>query len=481
MFRKDGIYSLIKTTPDIAAEIEDRFKFRAPNYQFHPKFKMGVWDGYISIFSRFKRLLYNGLIGYLQEFAKSRQYTISYENERPKLEISDDQINSFLQSLNLPFEARDYQRDTFAHCVRNGTHLFVSPTASGKSLMIYSLIRFFDTKTLLIVPRTQLVNQMYTDFIKYGFNAEKHCHRIYAGQEKETDKKIVISTWQSLQNLPNEYFHQFKMVIGDEAHKAKANELKRILESTINCNIRFGFTGSLDHSKTNKTVLEGLFGPYQKLVSTSELINRKFLADLSVDCLVLKHPSEVRKLLSKTKYDQEIDWLISNESRNKFVRNLALSCKGNTLLLFRRVEHGKLLHDMIQEKATTQKICLIHGEIKQDEREAIRQIMNDPNGDSITVASLGTTAEGIDAPNINTVIICHPTKSRIEVMQLIGRGLRRSETKTSMKLIDIADDLRTGKNKLGKPNHTLRHYLERLKYYAEENFKWKQYNIEVNG
>ena len=131
--------------------------------------------------------------------------------------------------------------------------------------MIYSITRYYTEKklsTLIVVPTTSLVEQMYKDFEDYGWNAEKYCYKVYAGREKyNIDNPVVITTWQSIYKEPVKWFDQFDVVIGDEAHQFKSKSLVDIMSKLLDCKYRFGFTGTLDGTQTHKWVLEGLFGP----------------------------------------------------------------------------------------------------------------------------------------------------------------------------------------------------------------------------
>jgi superfamily II DNA or RNA helicase len=148
---------------------------------------------------------------------------------------------------------------------------------------------FYNLKTLIIVPTTSLVSQLFTDFISYGYDSQTNVHKIYAGEDKNTDKKITISTWQSIYKMSKDYFKRFDLVIGDEAHQFKAKSLTTIMEKLIDCRYRFGFTGTLDGSNTNKITLEGLFGPVFQVTTTAKLMEDKHVADLKIKAIVLSY------------------------------------------------------------------------------------------------------------------------------------------------------------------------------------------------
>lgn len=290
------------------------------------------------------------------------------------------------------------------------------------------------------------------------------------------EPQIICSTWQSIYKLPKKWFDQFNVVIGDEAHLFKAKSLTSILTKMDNCKYRFGFTGTLDGTHTNKLVLEGLFGPVYKVTSTSELIKQKHLSDFSIKNIILTYPDDIKKLVSKMDYQQEIDYLVRMNKRNRFITNLTLSLKGNTLLLYQYVDkHGKVLYDNLKTLSPDRNIFFISGEINGDEREIIRKCVEEEKN-AIIVASSGTFSTGVNIKNLHNVIFSSPSKSRIKNLQSIGRVLRKSNIKSKATLYDIADDL-TWKS---KKNFTILHFMERIKIYNEEKFNYKIYNVLLN-
>ncbi len=355
------------------------------------------------------------------------------------------------------------------------THAIMGPNGSGKSLIIYLITRYYNEKTLIVVPTTSLVSQLATDFAEYGFDSGSKVHSIYAGQDKQTDKPITISTWQSIFKMHRTWFDQFKLVIGDEAHQFKAKSLTSIMEKLYECPYRFGFTGTLDGSLTNETTLEGLFGPVEKVTTTSKLMEQGHVAELKIKNLILQYTPEIRKQCKDYDYQTEIDFLVRYEPRNRFITNLASSLKGNSLVLYQFVDkHGKVLYDMISKKNTDRKIFYIHGGVDAEDREEVRAIVEKEN-DAIIVASYGTFSTGINIRNLHNVVFASPTKSRIRTLQSIGRGLRTTEGKNNVTIYDIADDLKYKTH----TNFTLQHLVERLEIYNSENFNYKIYNMEI--
>ena len=474
VIRYNEVYVKIDCEPGVAMEIADYFTFSVPGAKFTPAFRNKVWDGKIRLFNPMASLLYTGLCQHLEQFCSSREYEIEYESGFGDVEFSLHEAQQFVAKLAPTREPREYQYEAFIHGVRKRRGLLLSPTGSGKSLIIYLLACYYAKKTLIIVPTTSLVHQMASDFEDYGL-PEGLVHKIMSGQEKSSKSPFVVSTWQSIYKLPKQWFQQFDVVIGDEAHLFKAKSLTSIMTKLENCKYRFGFTGTLDGTQTNKLVLEGLFGPVRKVTTTAELMEKKHLAELSIKALVLKYPEDVRKLMSKADYQTELDFLVRNDARNKFIKNLALSLEGNTLLLFQFVEkHGKVLFDLISHEAVDRKVFFISGGIDGEKREEIRKIIETENN-AIVVASYGTSSTGINIRNLHNVVFASPSKSLIRVLQSIGRGLRISETKTNATLIDIADDVSWKSNR----NYTLLHFVERIKIYNTESLSYKIYNIDL--
>jgi len=441
-----------------------------------PAVRNKYWDGKIRLYNTMTGLTYAGLVQNISEFAASRNYQVEVDPELiHTYQITDDLVTSFLEYCKLKITPRDYQIEAFRHAVSKNRAVFLSPTASGKSLIIYLITRYYNEKTLIVVPTTSLVSQLATDFAEYGFDSGSKVHSIYAGQDKQTDKPITISTWQSIFKMHRTWFDQFKLVIGDEAHQFKAKSLTSIMEKLHNCPYRFGFTGTLDDSLTNKTTLEGLFGPVKQVTTTNKLMEQGHVAELKIKTLILQYSQEIRKQCKDYDYQTEIDFLVRYEARNKFITNLASSIKGNTLVLYQFVDkHGKIVYDMIYKKNTDRKIFFIHGGVDAEEREQVRSIVEKEN-DAIIVASYGTFSTGINIRNLHNVILASPSKSRIRVLQSIGRGLRTSDSKDAVTVYDIADDLKYKTH----TNFTLQHLLERLEIYNSENFNYKIYNMEI--
>jgi len=466
IYQRNETYIEVRTERSILQELYDYFSFYAPNYKFMPTYRSKFWDGKVRLLNLKTNLILAGLLPYIEKFCKDRDYDVVRHDNLTTREMSDDTMDVFLSIVNPSFVPRQYQLEAFKHAVEQQRSLLVSPTASGKSFIIYLLTRFYETKTLIIVPTTSLVSQMATDFESYGYKGK--VHKIFSGQEKDDpDAMVVVSTWQSIFKLPRQWFDKFNVVIGDEAHLFTAKSLNSIMEKLSNCKYRFGFTGTLDNSECNKLVLEGNFGLVKKVTTTSELMEQGHVAELMIKAIILDYTDIEKKLVKTLDYQDEMNFIVGHELRNKFIKNLATVLEGNTLVLFQYVaKHGKLLKTLFEK--TNKKIHYVDGSVSGDAREEIRKIVETEYG-SIIVASYGTLSTGVNLKNLHNIIFASPSKSKIRNLQSIGRGLRTTDSKTKCTLYDIADDL-TWKS---KQNYTLLHFSERIKIYAEENFDYK--------
>jgi superfamily II DNA or RNA helicase len=492
--KKNEAFVKVQCDKSTAQELSDYFTFFVPGYQFIPAYRNKIWDGKIRLFSLQTYEIYHGLLSYIERFCQERSYTYEYGDPRPDLAYdypvyhADKFITELnLQSRNKSIEVREYQKEAYIHAIRNKRCLLLSPTASGKSLIIYLIVRqllqYHSKKGLIIVPTTALVEQLFSDFSDYStanqWSTEDNVHRIYQGKSKTTDLPLTISTWQSLYQLPKEYFEQFDFIIGDESHLFKAQSLTKIMSQCINAKYRIGLTGTLDGSKTHKLVLEGLFGEVNRVATTKELIDNKQLANFMIKCLVLKHDDEICQLMKGKTFQDEIEYIIQNEARNKFIRNLAISLEGNTLILYQFVDkHGKVLYNMTMgaKNIENRKVFFVSGDTDAETREDVRRITENESN-AIIIASYGTFSTGTNIRNLHNIIFASPSKSRVRNLQSIGRGLRLGDNKDQAVLFDIADDMRY-KNHM---NFTLNHFVERTKIYNDEKFNYKLYKIGLKN
>ena len=478
--KSNEVFLKINAEPHIEYELRDHFTFEVEGAKFMPQYRTRNWNGEIHLFDLRTKKIYVGLLDKIISFCERREYTYRFEDNPyygSPIEINDsiskEGVKDYMKSIT-HIKSREYQIEGVYDCLKNNRRLLVSPTASGKSLMIYSLVRYYvhkGQKILLVVPTTSLVEQMYKDFIEYGWDAKNHCHRIYSGREITNTNEVTITTWQSVFRMEKSFFKDYNVIIGDEAHNFKSKSLVSIMTKLEHAKYRFGFTGTLDGTQTHKWVLEGLFGPSYKVTKTEELMRQGHLSQLDIQCFILNHGP-----VKFETYEDELQYLITHEKRNKFITNLSLDLKGNTLILYSRVEtHGLPLFEQINNsKHTDRKVFFVHGGVDAEHRESIREITENEK-DAIIVASYGTFSTGINIKRLHNIIFASPSKSRIRNLQSIGRVLRKGKDKIKAILYDIGDDC----TKNSKKNYTLNHFMERIKIYNEENFNYQMFSIKL--
>ena len=479
--KKNEVYVTVHSNEEyVHRELSDYFTFEVPEAKYlkkNPRYK--YWDGTIRLYSPSTGALYHGLVDHLQTWANEKQYVVEYEKNDWYGDIVDDNkfvslpaVKVFMDKIST-IKPRDYQYKAVYEALKNNRRLLLSPTGSGKSLMIYAIVRYYAAtakKILIIVPTTSLVEQMVNDFISYGWNATAHVHKIYGGKDKNTDKPIIISTWQSIYKFPKRYFDDIDCVIGDEAHLFKSKSLTGIMTKLHNAKYRFGFTGTLDGSKTHKWVLEGLFGSYEQVTKTEELIKSGYLSKFRIKILLCKHAPQYFD-----SYHDEMEYLVEHKGRNNLIKNLVKDIEGNTLVLFNYIEkHGTPLYDLINNNIDdARKVFFVHGGTEVEDREEVRKI-TETESNAVIVASYGTFSTGINIKRLHNIIFASPSKSRIRNLQSIGRVLRKGEGKDMAILYDIADDI-------GGQNYTLKHLNERVNIYNDENFRYEVIKVNLRA
>ena len=479
--KKNEVYVTVHSDEEyVHRELSDYFTFEVPEAKYlkkNPRYK--YWDGTIRLYSPSTGALYHGLVDHLQTWANEKQYSVQYEKNDWYGDIVDDNkfvslpaVKVFMDKIS-KIKPRDYQYRAVYEALKNNRRLLLSPTGSGKSLMIYSIVRYYTAtakKILIVVPTTSLVEQMVNDFISYGWNANNFVHKIYSGKDKTTDKPIIISTWQSIYKFPKRYFDDIDCVIGDEAHLFKSKSLTGIMTKLHNAKYRFGFTGTLDGSKTHKWVLEGLFGSYEQVTKTEELIKSGYLSKFRIKVLLCKHAPQYFDT-----YHDEMEYLVEHKGRNNLIKNLVKDIEGNTLVLFNYIEkHGTPLYELINTNVDdARKVFFVHGGTDVEDREEVRQI-TETESNAVIVASYGTFSTGINIKRLHNIIFASPSKSRIRNLQSIGRVLRKGEGKDIATLYDIADDI-------GGQNYTLKHLNERVNIYNDENFKYEVIKVNLRA
>ncbi|MFW6219914.1 MAG: DEAD/DEAH box helicase family protein [bacterium] len=489
----DNVYFKLHCNIEQSMELKSFFSCYAPNYRYHPKFKARIWNGKISFYNVKDQLLPIGLVYRLKDFLDKYNYKIKLLFDPNDLinDISIDQMNDFYNAVfrDSNFWPRDYQHKAIHTALKKKRGIIESPTASGKSLIIYSIIRFVlgvtEGKILLVVPSVSLTNQMFNDFVEYGwFDAYDSSSILYSGSKKyDKNKRILISTWQSIYKKKQSFFEEFDCVIVDETQQAKSNSIKTILQNCVNADYRFGLTGTLPTEIADINNIYGYIGPKIFTLKSSTLIDKGVLSNIKIVNMLIQYSEEEKKLNRKRTFPEESRAIAENQDRNKVLKYIIknINTNDNILILCEKIDHLKKIKEYIDENfSDTHEIFMIYGNTNVDERERIRKYMNE-NKSVILVASFGTTSTGINIRRIHHIIFASSYKSKIKVLQSIGRGLRKHKEKKHLILWDLIDDMtwikRTGS--IGK-NYVYQHFEERLKYYKEQGFKYISKKINLN-
>ena len=260
----------------------------------------------------------------------------------------------------------------------------------------------------------------------------------------------------------------------DECHTAKADSLKGILEKCHNARRRVGCTGTLDGSQTHELVIQGLLGVKHVVTTTRQLMTEDVVSDLKINVVHLHHAEEDRRLIHKYRYKEEIDFIISHETRNDFVARMVTNLSENSLVLFRLLRHGDDLYQRISELHDG-KVFLINGEVSGEERDKICNYV-ECNENCILVASYGTLSTGVSIRNLHNIVFASPLKKRIPTIQSIGRILRKNDGKSEGVLYDIVDDL----TYIGRENYAMKHGVERMNHYHDEKFTFSRYPFDLS-
>lgn len=473
-------------------DISEYFCFFANNYRWHPAFKAKRWDGRIRLFNVNSRLLPRGLLSRLIEFFEDSEvsFTVSDNLNTNNIVTSADIENFYTNvqfiSRGVPIQPRDFQPAALEFILNKRRGIIESPTGSGKSYIIASLYKYLtinklSKKTLIVVPNLTLLSQMFSDISEYfvedkHFDPEESVHLLYSGQDKNTQKELIISTYQSLMKVHESWFTDIDCLIIDEAHGAESKEITKIAQNCVNATFKAGFTGSLKDGKVHRVTLEGLFGEVFTTITTKELIDRDEATKVFIKPIILKYPEELCKSLVKLKYPEESKFIETLDKRNKFIAKMVHMLQGNTLLMFDKIEHGEVLRDLIEKEleGTGRNVYFIKGTVSKDDRELVRtKLYTETN--AVVLATISIFSTGVNIPTLNNIVQAFSTKSKTRVLQSIGRLLRKHESKDITNYYDIVDYIKYKK----KEGYAVKHFAERMDIYRSQKHPVKVKEINL--
>jgi len=484
--KENEVYLKLELDRAQALELSSFMSKKADNYLFSPAYRCGRWDGSIYYFNKLTNELPIGLLPQLVSFCEKFRYTFKFDFDYTTLgdnikEETLEQVYDYLFPPTQDMTPRYYQKESIIAALNNKRGIARLSVGAGKSLIQYILIRYLlakNKKILMIVPSVSLVEQMYSDFKDYGWEDEKDfVDKLYSGQEL-TGKPVLISTYQSLAKKSPEFFNKFDAVIVDEVHSAKAISIQQILKHCKNAEYRIGLTGTLPSNDADKWTLFGFIGPVIYDLSSKELIDQGILSQISINNLILKYPNSMLK--SRIDYQQEVKDIIDYKNRNKALDYIIENSdkSHNTLILVQRIEHLKEVREYLQTKYSEYTVYDIYGDTEASHREKIRKEI-ELKGSVLLVATFSTLSQGVNIKRLHNIVFFSSYKSEIKIIQSIGRGLRKHDTKEKMILWDCVDDLRyRDGNKMIK-NYAYKHWTNRKSYYEEQGFSYTDISINI--
>jgi len=457
------------------------FSAYAPGYRFNPRFKLHVWDGKVRCYNPITQILPIGLLNNLLIWCDQHKIEYSLQGfDKPLRDNIDKeelekQMNSYITA---GFQARDYQVNAVHAALTNRRGVLLSCTGSGKSLMIYTFLRYLlDNKdvhrAILIVPSVSLVEQMFSDFRDYGWDdLEDHVEMLYSGKKPTFKKEILISTWQSLEKEDPEFFEVYDACVVDECHQAKCNVVTRLLKLMHNAEYKIGTSGTLPTEISEQLQINSVIGNVLFELKSCELIARGYLTKLNIAAIFLKYPLSFIEENKERTYPEEVKMVEEYPNRNKVLNFIIdhTSPMNNMLILVNHRNHLKDVEDYLHKNYPEKKVSIITGDVKAKVREEIRVGIEDEDG-TILLATYQTMSTGVNIPKLHAIMLFSNSKSRIKVLQSIGRGLRKHNSKNKVIIYDIVDDL-SYKKRTGRiaKNYCMQHFDERSSYYIEQEF-----------
>ncbi len=510
IFTLDNVNSVVLTENDeYRNSLRNYFTDEVKNARFFPSVKAGNWDGKI------RHLMTDGTLpsGLLDElFELLNDWDIPYKtynsDSKPNLDLSSFESiikSELIDKQETPMNPWDHQINIAKTLLSDYKGLAKSATSSGKTYTMAMICKFLQytgesNKTLIIVPRTDLVVQFSRDALSYGFDDSDI--GMFFGVIKDSNKPITIATWQSIQNIEKNdpFFEKFECVIADEVHlvnqnsktksgsKKGGNVFKRCIDNCINAKYRYGLTGTLPTDRLSQRTIKGCLGGLKIEVNAKDLMEKKHITDLSVILTMISY-SNMKEVRTKIKeyvseqpedsitkeYIAERKFIESYSNRYRLITKIVNKCQKsneNVLVLANTIDYGKKLKTAIEYKCKNcSKVFHIHGEMPVKERQNI--ILEAENMENVViVATTSLFSTGISIKRLHSVILGAGAtgKSKISLLQSVGRALRQHNTKRKAKVFDLID--------VGL-KYSESHGSSRVEYYDSEKFETKIYETTI--
>ena len=470
---KDEVNLKFENLPlDARKKLTAAFKYEIPYARYHPAFKLGRWDGCVSMFGLGGTGYINQLERILDMLNKMGVIIEDIVDERLSHKLNFEKVTETYWAdqgkvwpkghidEGKPIMLRDYQVDAINRFLENPQALQEVATGAGKTITTATLAQLCEPigRTIVIVPNKSLVEQTEEDFIAVGLDVG-----VYYGDRKNLNKTHTICTWQSLNILDKksknheqdivtlaEFLDGVKTVIVDEVHMAKAEVLKNLLTQNLcNAPIRWGLTGTIPKEAFEYESIFASIGPVIGGIKAHELQEMGVLSNCHVNVVQLIDIPEFRS------YSEELKYLVTDDDRMIYISKLIkkISESGNTLVLVNRIDSGKFIINELEDAV------FVSGEVKtKDRKEEYDEIKTSTN--KIIVATYGVAAVGINIPRIFNLVLLEPGKSFTRVIQSIGRGIRKAQDKDFVQIWDMTSTCKYAK----------RHLTARKKFYKDAKY-----------
>lgn len=529
----DEVNALVSIDDEDPKEIKKVNNFIYAIMAFYDQTKSHSWEvregfktAMVNFYDKETHLLPIGLIPRVSNQLKARYGTkIVLDTDirnmyiPPRGALTRHDVVSYAATLNLHNREKGFPIVPYEHQYKlveraiNGRRIsLLACTSAGKSLSMCIMARYLvereHKKVLIVVPSTNLVEQLFSDFYNdYGWDeARANCTLIHGTSDDKLSKKdlerlqacgvgeeatlknITISTWQSLQNKPDKFFECFTAVLVDEAHSTRGVKLRDILCKCVNANdFKVGVSGTLPDDGIDAGYIESQLGRKEEIVRLKELVTKNILTPVTVNAIYIPYPHKQRAMICAQTYDAEAAIVTNNSSRRDamdlLIRGNRITTEQNTVVLFKSISNLDLMLEFLQKTHPEFTYHVIKGEISAQERESIRKSIEYSTGNMI-LATYGCMKQGVNIKLLHNLVMAEPAKSAYMVVQSIGRIVRPHKDKKEAFVYDFVDDAsyytvprRGGPPKL-RTNYMMRHFFEREGYYAKDDIPVNEVRLD---
>jgi superfamily II DNA or RNA helicase len=416
-----------------------------------PKYKAGMWDGYISLMRSMSEFP-TGLLTLVEE--QLQKYNVDYELLRQSTPDFQSIDADCLNGITL----RDYQLDASRKLLEAGRGVAKMATNSGKTEVIASIVKALNIPPTIVIVHIKDLLYQTAQRLEDRLGVEVGI----IGDGRRDKAQITVGMVQTLYNMLNEVprkkvksfmlLPNNVLMVVDECHHASSNTMMDVMYN-IPGPYRFGLSGTpLKYDALADMKLIANTGDVTVEVSNDYMIEAGWSAKPTIHMHIIE---DINDALWKMDYSEAYSSLIvQNLTRNQIIIDRANTAEGVVLTLVNQIEHGNILRDGIPNSV------FVHGGDNTDYRQGVLDTMRAATK-GVFIAS-PIFDEGIDVPSVDMVILAGGGKAHTKLLQRVGRGLRQKDGQNELIVIDFMDDT----NK-----YLLEHSRERIEVYGQEGFE----------